>query len=63
MPFNGGPRMCLGQQYAITEALYVIVRFVQEFETIEARDDLPWTEALGLTVTPVSVKVGLRRRS
>lgn len=55
--------MCLGQQYAITEALYVIVRFVQEFDSIEARDDSPWTEALGLTVAPVCAKVGLRRRT
>lgn len=39
-----------------------MVRFVQEFESIEARDDLPWTELLGLTVTPSSVKVALERR-
>lgn len=55
--------MCLGQQYAITETLYVIVRFVQEFDSIEARDDLPWKETLGLTVTPAHVRVGLQRRA
>lgn len=63
LPFNGGPRMCLGQQYAITETLYIITRFVQEFRSIEARDNLPWTETLGLTVTPAHVRVGLCRRS
>lgn len=55
--------MCLGQQYAITETLYIITRFVQEFQSIEARDNLPWTETLGLTVTPTHVRVGLCRKS
>lgn len=40
LPFNGGPRICLGQQYALTEAAYSIVRLIQEFPTIEWRDPL-----------------------
>ncbi|KAK7713346.1 hypothetical protein SLS64_004596 [Diaporthe eres] len=63
LPFNGGPRACLGQQYAITETLYIITRFVQEFRSIEARYNLPWTETLGLTVTPAHVRVCLCRKS
>lgn len=63
LPFNGGPRACLGQQYAITETLYIITRFVQEFRSIEARDNLPWTETLGLTVAPAHVRVCLCRKS
>ncbi|KAI7777688.1 hypothetical protein LA080_003181 [Diaporthe eres] len=63
LPFNGGPRACLGQQYAITETLYIITRFVQEFRSIKARDNLPWTETLGLTVTPAHVRVCLCRKS
>lgn len=35
LPFNGGPRICLGQQFALTEAGFVIVRMVQRFEKIE----------------------------
>ncbi|CAO2656392.1 Nn.00g051950.m01.CDS01 [Neocucurbitaria sp. VM-36] len=35
LPFNGGPRICIGQQFALTEAGYVIVRLVQRFEKIE----------------------------
>nr|AAA34353.2 cytochrome P-450-alk2 [Candida tropicalis] len=31
LPFNGGPRICLGQQFALTEASYVTVRLLQEF--------------------------------
>ncbi|KAI9723684.1 MAG: hypothetical protein M1812_000984 [Candelaria pacifica] len=35
LPFNGGPRICLGQQFALTEASYVIVRLVQRFDKME----------------------------
>lgn len=35
MPFGSGPRICLGQQFALTEALYVLVRLAQMFETLE----------------------------
>ncbi|KAI1259130.1 cytochrome P450 [Xylariaceae sp. FL1019] len=36
LPFNGGPRICIGQQFALTEASYVIVRLLQRFDMIEA---------------------------
>lgn len=32
LPFNGGPRICIGQQFALTEAGYVVVRLAQRFE-------------------------------
>ncbi|KAJ5143678.1 Cytochrome P450 E-class CYP52 [Penicillium bovifimosum] len=35
IPFNGGPRICIGQQFALTEAGYVIVRLLQRFDQIE----------------------------
>lgn len=35
LPFNGGPRICLGQQFALMEASYTLVRLVQEFQTVE----------------------------
>lgn len=41
LPFNGGPRICLGQQYALTEAGYVLVRLAQMFDTLENADDKP----------------------
>ena len=50
LPFNGGPRICLGQQYALTEAGYVSVRLLQEFAKVESRDDQPWMESLSLTM-------------
>ncbi|KAF2660512.1 cytochrome P450 [Lophiostoma macrostomum CBS 122681] len=49
LPFNGGPRICLGQQYALTEAGYVTVRMVQQFQKLECRDQGPWFESLTLT--------------
>lgn len=50
LPFNGGPRICIGQQFALTEAGYTITRIMQHFETIENRDPNPWMEDLGLTL-------------
>ncbi|KAK9482703.1 cytochrome P450 [Lipomyces starkeyi] len=38
LPFNGGQRICLGQQYALTEAGYTIVRLLQEFDTLESTE-------------------------
>lgn len=38
LPFNGGPRICLGQQFALTEASYVIVRLLQTFSDIKSFD-------------------------
>ncbi|KAK9323804.1 cytochrome P450 [Lipomyces orientalis] len=40
LPFNGGQRICLGQQYALTEAGYTIVRLLQEFDTLESTEPL-----------------------
>ncbi|EMG50164.1 Cytochrome P450 52A10 [Candida maltosa Xu316] len=45
LPFNGGPRICLGQQFALTEASYVLVRLIQSFETLELSPDAPYPPA------------------
>ncbi|KAE8148069.1 cytochrome P450 [Aspergillus avenaceus] len=36
IPFNGGPRICLGQQFALIEMGYTIVRVIQAFKQIIA---------------------------
>ncbi|KAL5320282.1 hypothetical protein ACEPPN_011083 [Leptodophora sp. 'Broadleaf-Isolate-01'] len=51
LPFNGGPRICVGQQFALTRASYTIVRLVQEFEKIETRDNRPWCEGLHVALS------------
>ncbi|KAF6836637.1 cytochrome P450 [Colletotrichum musicola] len=35
VPFSGGPRICLGQQFALTEAGYFLVRLLQRFDSME----------------------------
>ncbi|KAK5168735.1 uncharacterized protein LTR77_006044 [Saxophila tyrrhenica] len=39
IPFNGGPRICIGQQFALTEMAYTVVRILQRFERVESRDE------------------------
>ncbi|KAK7678846.1 hypothetical protein QCA50_018148 [Cerrena zonata] len=51
VPFNGGPRICLGQQFALTEASYVITRLIQLFPNLECRDnDYPPKKNVQLTM-------------
>lgn len=63
LPFNGGARICLGQQFALTEASYTTVRLCQAFKDIEGRDALPWRENLTLTCVNLGgAQVGLTAR-
>jgi cytochrome P450 len=61
VPFNGGPRICVGQNFALTEMAYVMVRLCQKFERVEYRGD--WEEQfhkVEIVGTPgQSVKVAL----
>ncbi|KAK9238927.1 cytochrome P450 [Lipomyces kononenkoae] len=54
LPFNGGPRICLGQQYALTEAGYTIVRLLQEFDTLENAEP-PETDGFPLKRTTLTM--------
>ncbi|KAJ4352023.1 uncharacterized protein N0V89_007369 [Didymosphaeria variabile] len=63
LPFSGGPRICIGQNFALTECMFVVVRLLQTFH-VEGRDDEPWREKLGITCVGLGgCKVGLRPRS
>lgn len=39
MPFLGGPRICIGQQFALTEVSYVVTRLLQEFDNLESYNE------------------------
>ena len=63
LPFGGGPRVCIGQNFALTEAMFVVVRLLQCFD-IESRDDEPWREKLSIiSIGLGGCKVALKRRS
>ncbi|KAL2850215.1 cytochrome P450 [Aspergillus pseudoustus] len=51
LPFNGGPRRCLGEEYALMEASYTTIRMAQRFSLVEARDEKPWTEKMGVVTS------------
>jgi len=54
LPFNGGPRICIGQQFALTEAAYVVVRLMQRFEECvmgTGEDDKVWEGKTNVTLT------------
>ncbi|KAH8702362.1 cytochrome P450 CYP4/CYP19/CYP26 subfamily [Talaromyces proteolyticus] len=62
LPFNGGPRICLGQQFALTEAGYVITRLVQMFDELVAVDPKePVINQSTLTSTAKQVRVRLHK--
>lgn len=37
LPFNGGPRICIGQGFALTEVSYTVARLLQTFSNLENR--------------------------
>ncbi|KAJ7511189.1 cytochrome P450 [Mycena galericulata] len=39
LPFNGGPRICLGQQFAYHEASFILIRLLQSFSRISLAPD------------------------
>lgn len=64
VPFSGGARVCLGQQYALTEASYLLVRLVQTFDRVEFAEKGKGTlkKGFGLTMFPAEgCKVRLRK--
>ena len=64
LPFNGGPRVCIGQQFALLQASYVTIRIMQSIELLESRDPEPWVEKIGLTATGRNgCKVAMRAKA
>lgn len=60
LPFNGGPRICLGQQFALTEAGYVTVRLLQRFDKMESYETDPvMRHQYSVTTSPARVPLRL----
>ena len=64
LPFNGGPRVCIGQQFALGEISYLIVKLVRAFEAIEPEEKgRVWKEHFFLTCTiDDGVRIKMRPR-
>ncbi|KAL8696041.1 MAG: hypothetical protein Q9224_003003 [Gallowayella concinna] len=63
IPFNGGPRICIGQQFALAEIGYTAVRIIQRFDRLEKywgiEDDIVKSE---IVLSPANgVKIGFYR--
>ncbi|KAK0612887.1 cytochrome P450 [Bombardia bombarda] len=39
VPFNGGPRICVGQNFAMTEMAFTLIRLLQKYDRLEYRGD------------------------
>ncbi|KAK0443576.1 cytochrome P450 [Armillaria borealis] len=68
LPFNAGPRICLGQQFAYNEASYYLIRLLQNFSSFSlAQDAQPaegvppasWTPAPGTTKGRDKIMLGI----
>jgi cytochrome P450 len=61
--FGGGPRVCLGQQFALNEVSFVLVRFLQRYDRIEAVDKVsPLKKKLSVILGPAEgQKIRLHR--
>lgn len=62
LPFNGGPRICLGQNLALTEMGYTITRMIQEFGEIQSEDPLPFQPSTHFIMSNINgAKISLKR--
>ncbi|KAG6861396.1 hypothetical protein C0995_000525 [Termitomyces sp. Mi166 len=59
LPFNAGPRICLGQQFAYNEISFMLIRFIQQFIGVtldeaasppQAKPPAHWAEGVGRKV-------------
>ncbi|KAI1104806.1 cytochrome P450 [Jackrogersella minutella] len=51
VPFNAGPRVCVGQQFALTQMAFVTSRILQAFKAIERKDDRLPIQKFGVNIS------------
>jgi cytochrome P450 len=61
LPFGSGPRVCIGAQFALTEAVLVLARLIQEFR-VERADDRPVGVRAVVTTQPEPAPLFLLNR-
>ncbi|RMZ88901.1 hypothetical protein DV736_g3867, partial [Chaetothyriales sp. CBS 134916] len=58
IPFNGGPRICIGMNFAMMEIAYTVIRILQEYDQIVDYGNTPEMKT-DIVITPANgVKVG-----
>ncbi|TLD22412.1 hypothetical protein PspLS_07903 [Pyricularia sp. CBS 133598] len=50
-PFSGGPRICIGQQFALTQMSLTIFRILQNFDKIKSKNEGPMGMRASVTVS------------
>ncbi|KAJ5305799.1 hypothetical protein N7508_004814 [Penicillium antarcticum] len=50
IPFNKGPRICPGQQYALVVLTYIVTRVFQTFSAVSDYNTKEWTERISMTL-------------
>lgn len=61
IPFNGGPRICIGQQFAMVEMGYTICRIMQSFDLLVDYGNKPILKAEIVLTPGEGVKIGFSR--
>jgi cytochrome P450 len=61
LPFGAGPRMCIGNNFAMTEIAFIVYELIRNFE-ISPTPDIPTLWPL-ITLRPKNLYLGLQRRT
>jgi cytochrome P450 len=63
IPFSGGPRQCIGDNFSRLESVLLLATLAQRFQPVPIRAELPKPEFLVLARPAGGVPMILRRRA